>query len=330
MTTPTIPSTVRRALLLGGAGAAAGLFAPAGFAAGPYSGEVALPLYRELTDNIPMIVGLERGFFKDAGLNLKPVSYSVPSDIIRAVTTNTDIGAASMIAGLVARTRGFENLRIVGAYMGKLVIDFVVPVGSPIRSPKDLAGKTIGVNVPSSIVTYFARSMLKEVGIDPDKDVKLVDVKGAGPGATALENGVVDCTWSTPPLQSRLEITGKVRSIYKAGEHFPDMQQSAIFSRKEFLDQNESTVKAFLQAVEKSQNFVRSDPAAATRIYAKFLEIDEKIAAETIRTVAPSYTTGVSRKGFAVSVEAARALGLLTQDLAYEAVVDTRFAKIVA
>ncbi|MBB5406320.1 ABC-type nitrate/sulfonate/bicarbonate transport system substrate-binding protein [Paraburkholderia sp. HC6.4b] len=292
-----------------------------------YSGALALPLYKELTDNIPLIVGFDKGFFADAGLDLKPVSYSVPSDVIRAVTTNTDIGAASVIAGIAARTRGFDELRIIGTLMGKLSLDFVVPVNSSIRTSKDLAGKTIGVNVPSSIVTYFAKSMLREAGLDPEKDVKLIDVKGAGPGATALENGLVDCTWSTAPLQTQLELTNKVRSIYKCGEHFPHMQQTAIYSTSSFLDKHGATATTYLRIVAKCQEFVTANPEAAARIYAKFLGIDEAIAAKVVMAVAPGYVISVSRGGMDANIRAAKSLGLLEKQLNYSDIVDLRFAQ---
>ncbi len=325
----------RRALLMTGISLASGLTCGATpswseeRAKEPYNGSLAVPLYKELPDNIPLIVGFKRGIFAANGLNLELANFSAPSDVVRAVVSSTRIGAASSVAGIVAQEQGFPNLRIIGTLMASTAIDFLVRPDSGIKSPQDLKGKVVGVNVPTSLVTYFARSMLKAVGLEPDRDVTLVNVKGAGPGATALENHVVDCTWSSPPLSSRLELEGRGRVISSSSDAFPGMQQSVFYSTTDFIAANENVVERFLDSVNKAQAFVRNEPDEAAKIYAEFLDINGDVAKATVRRLAPSFRLDLSPEGVAMNISAAKTLGLLKSERRFEDFADASIAKKV-
>lgn len=290
-----------------------------------YAGGIALPLYTQLPDNIPFVVGLAKGFFTEQMLDLKPISFSTGPDVIRSVASQTHLGSSSPVSGMVAYGSGFSNIRIVGACLNAPTIAYVVKPDSPIRDVSQLKGKNIGVNAPTSITTHLGRLMLTEAGLDPAKDANLINVKGIADSATALENNVVDCTWSSSPLLLQLIAQGKVRVLYDAAARHPTFTQTALFTDAQFIAENPDVVQQWINAVAKSQEFVQRKPAEAAEIWAKALNVDKELALLTVKKLAPSFTIKLTDEGFQQNMDAALAMGLITKPIARSEIVDSRF-----
>lgn len=290
-----------------------------------YTGAVAVPLYTQLPDNIPFIVGFAKGFFERQGLSLEPMNLSTGPDVIRQVASQTHMGSSSPLSGMVAYANGYNGIRIVGGCLNAPSVAYLVKPDSPIRDAAQLKGKIIGVNAPTSITTYLGRLMLKEAGLDPMKDANLINVKGVADSATALANGVVDCTWSAAPLSLQLVAQGKARILYDATEKHPTFTQSALFSDESFIQQHPDVVQRWVNAIADSQAYVRQHPDEAAAIWAKALHIDPVLAKKTVNGLLPGFTIRLTDDGFVQNMEAAVAMGLVSKPFARAQIIDDRF-----
>lgn len=315
----------RRLWLQGAMGLAVGWNFGVDAAPRKYSGGISVPLYTQLPDNIPIIIGMAKGFFTEQMLDLKPINFSTGPDVIRSVASQTHLGASSPVSGMVAFKSGYADLRIVGACMNAPSVRYVVKADSPIKDVAQLKGKNIGVNAPTSITTHLGRLMLKEAGLDPEKDAKLINVKGAADSATALENGVVDCTWSSAPLLAQLVAQRKVRVLYDAAAAHPTFTQSAIFSDAKFIAQNPEVLQQALAAIAKSQDFVRSQPEESAEIWGKALGLDREIALDTVKKLGPAFTIRLTDEGYRQNMDAAIAMGLVSAPIPKADLIDARF-----
>jgi NitT/TauT family transport system substrate-binding protein len=294
-----------------------------------YSGAIAVPLYTQLPDNIPFIIGFAKGFFEQRGLALQPMNLTTGPDVIRQVATQTHLGCSSPVSGMVAFGNGYSGIRIVGGCLNAPSVAYLVKPDSPIREISQLKGKNIGVNAPTSITTYLGQLMLKEAGLDPKKDANLINVKGVADSATALANNVVDCAWSAAPLSLQLVAQGKARILYDATEKHPTFTQSALFSDAAFIEQHPDVVQRWVDAVAASQAYVRAHPEDAANIWAKALNIDPKLARQTVDRLMPGFTIRLTDDGFSQNMTSAVAMGLVPKPFARAQIVDDRFAAAV-
>lgn len=294
-----------------------------------YSGAVAVPLYTQLPDNIPFIVGFAKGFFDQQSLALQPMNLTTGPDVIRQVATQTHMGSSSPVSGMVAYGNGYSGIRIVGGCLNAPSVAYLVKPDSPIRDVSQLKGKNIGVNAPTSITTYIGQLMLKEAGLDPKKDANLINVKSVADSATALANNVVDCTWSAAPLSLQLVAQGKARILYDATEKHPTFTQSALFSDVAFIQQHPDVVQRWVNAIANSQTYIRQNPDEAAGIWAKALNIDPALARTTVARLLPGFTIRLTDDGFAQNMTAAVAMGLVARPFPRAQIIDDRFASAV-
>jgi sulfonate transport system substrate-binding protein len=153
---------------------------------------------------------------------------------------------------------------------------------SPIRSTQDLKGKKVAINAFGSAVDLALRVKLKKDGIDPRKDLTIVEV--AFPNqASAIREKRIDCGILILPFMNAEVSKGDLRALFTGGDAFGPY--SVIFQvvTNEFLKKNPEVVKSFLadyvrglhwfydpvnrkKAVEITAAFTKS-PAAALDSY---------------------------------------------------------------
>jgi NitT/TauT family transport system substrate-binding protein len=241
-----------------------------------YSGNMAIALL--LLDEMAagLHVALDKGYFTDRQLTLKPVNVLQPPDVARAVVSNMPLGALSGMGALTAFDAGLKDLRIIGTSIAASTIVFLVKPDSPVKSFADLKGKKVGVSVPGSLTTAFGTLAAKKAGLDPKKDLDLVNVKGDY--TTSLLEGVVDAAWSSPPLSTQLIKQGKARVLLQTSDLEPKFITGVYVSSQKFIDSNRQIVKNWLAALNEAADLIKSDTKAAAESWAKRIKIDPAIA----------------------------------------------------
>ncbi len=122
---------------------------------------------------------------------------------------------------------------------------FFVLKDSPINSTQDLKGKKVGINAFGSAVDLALRVKLKKDGIDPRKDLTIVEV--AFPNqASAIREKRIDCGILILPFMNTEIGKGDLRSLFTGGDAFGPY--SVIFQvvTNEFLKKNPDAVRSFL------------------------------------------------------------------------------------
>ncbi|NMG67611.1 PhnD/SsuA/transferrin family substrate-binding protein [Azoarcus indigens] len=132
----------------------------------------------------------------------------------------------------------------VGEKPGSFSVYWAVPEDSPIKSIADLKGKTVGVNVYGSGVHGGMAMLLKKNGIDPEKDIKLVETGFPGSEA-ALRGGRVDVGVFVQPFASRAEAKGGVRKLFALSDLMPNTVHVMEVCKKDWVDANVETAKLY-------------------------------------------------------------------------------------
>jgi sulfonate transport system substrate-binding protein len=122
---------------------------------------------------------------------------------------------------------------------------FFVLKDSPISSTHDLKGKKVGINAFGSAVDLALRVKLKKDGIDPRRDLTIVEV--AFPNqAAAIREKRIDCGILILPFMNAELRKGDLRALFTGGDAFGPY--SVIFQvvTNDFLKKNPEAVRSYL------------------------------------------------------------------------------------
>src|SRR5882757_10916072 len=145
-------------------------------------------------------VALEEKLFEKACIEIDSNKMESPNQIIDAlIAERADFGPPGAAAGIamIAESKFPGKLKVFGLQGGGIAVDrindgLIVKPDSPIKSFADLKGKTLG-HVPGIQWRTISRYMIRASGLDPDADVKLVDL-AVGMQVPAVVGGTVDAT----------------------------------------------------------------------------------------------------------------------------------------
>src|SRR2546423_13392414 len=166
--------------------------------------------YIGLTCEAPIFTAVEKGFFKEEGLDVSLVKceWANYKDVL--ALGGYDITHHLVMYFLKPIEQGLDVKFTGGVHRGCLRVQ--AGVRSSIQSVKDLRGKRIGVPGVGTPPFIFANRVLGANGIDASKDVTWLGFP-AGELGLALDKGDVDAVANSEPIGSMLIAQGKVRNI---------------------------------------------------------------------------------------------------------------------
>jgi NitT/TauT family transport system substrate-binding protein len=165
---------------------------------------------------------------------------------------------------MIARTQGIPLVTVAGSEVeGTNQSDnwqnIVVKGSSSIRTPKDLAGKTIAVNALKGVGEVVVRAALKKVGVDPNS-VKLLALPFPAM-RSALNNGQVDAIWTPEPFMSQAVAVDGGRIVMAPGpvlgRYWPN---GGYVSTSTWANANPKLAKGFQTAINQSLQYAQTHP----------------------------------------------------------------------
>jgi ABC-type nitrate/sulfonate/bicarbonate transport system substrate-binding protein len=154
----------------------------------------------------------------------------------------------------IAQSMAAGNLQLyviaqhVGERPGSFSVYWAVKDDSPIKTVADLKGKTVGISVIGGGTHGPFMMMLRKNGVDPEKDIKLVEV-GFALSEDALRSGRVDAVNMNQPFAARAEAKGGTRKLFSLSEVVPNIVHILEACRKDFVDKNPELVSAYVKDI---------------------------------------------------------------------------------
>jgi NitT/TauT family transport system substrate-binding protein len=282
------PSGLRRRRLLSSVGVATGLATLGVPTLARAAVDKILIGYWPIASGLPLYVGLERGIFKDAGLNVEGVKFASAQQVAEAMISGrihgSANGTASAVLGLAEITS--PNLfKIICSNPSnhKLVLDeFVVPKDSPIKSIAELAGKKIASGPGIQNVT-LAKIILEKNGITNPVVTELP----VGQHVPALAAGQIDAVYTLEPTGTAGRLKGLARvletgviSKYVLGAADAPWFGGSASVTTSFLKDSPDLAKRYIAAYAKSVEWVRKQPDESRKHLDGFTAIEEALVKE--------------------------------------------------
>jgi NitT/TauT family transport system substrate-binding protein len=268
--------------------------------------------YIGITCEAPIFSAVEKGFFKEEGLEVELVKceWSKYKDVL--ALGGYDITHHLVMYFLKPIEQGLDVKFTAGIHRGCLRVQG--PVEGGVRTVAELRGKRIGVPGMGTPPFVFASRVLGDNGIDPKTAIQW-KVYNAGELGLALQKGEVDAIADSEPIGTLLIAQGKVRNIADQATDAPykDEYCCAVIANGKYVAANPKGTAAATRALLKGAKWVEANPAAAARmsVEKKYLASNPELNTEAISHL--SYIPSVSggRNAVNSAAEAMKKSGML-------------------
>lgn len=262
----SLPKWSRRDIVAGIAAALAGTLPAAGAAAvlgKPEKATLTLGLASFGSNFLPVYVAAARTF-KEQGLDVQLLGFRGDAEVSQALAGNSiDLSLASM-NGLINLISAGQP--VAGFYAGFDQADFSWLAQPSIKTWAQLKGKKVGVATFGSLTDALTRYILRKHGLDPARDVQIIQAGGSQSGFDSLESGKLDAVILSAPFKWRAATDGYTVLGTQQHDIAPRWPKNLFMAKSAFLKDNPNTVKAFLRAYVAAIRYARRDRAAAVKI----------------------------------------------------------------
>src|SRR5262245_23868322 len=214
----------------------------------------------KLTSSAPIFIGVEKGFFKEFGVEPELVYFQAAAPIATALAAGQlDVGATGLTAALYNIVLGGEQLWIVAdkgrEWPGYPLVAIVVQKelwDAGLRSIEDLRGRRVGVTQLGSTFHFRHGNILEKRGLTL-ADVKIVPLQAMPATVEALKGKQVDAILVPQPFPGAAEAQGFGKILAWAGDLYP-WQIATIFYSKAFAA-DRTTAVAFMKGYVKASRY---------------------------------------------------------------------------
>ena len=206
------------------------------------------------TSHSPTFIALQRGYFKEAGLDVElsffqaaqPMAVAIASgDIDYAVTAITgglinlaDKGAIKVIGGALSEEQGID---------GNTLLASNAAYEAGLTTPKQLDGKTFGITQTGSSFHYMGAKIAAAEGVQ----LKYKPLQKVGAIIGALKSGQIDAWAIVPHIAKALTAADAVKVIGKVANYIPNYQVTTVFTSTTNATQERARTEAFINAFSR-------------------------------------------------------------------------------
>lgn len=227
--------------------------------------------------NSPIWAMQEGKFLEKQGLKPEVISISASPTVLQALLAG-EIDAASISVTTLTSSRlaGADSVLIVGVV--PTFVDFIVSL-STITTVEQLKGKTAGVNRLGSTSDMGLRLALRKLGIDPEKDVKIIPAGGNPERFAALSKGITQFTIMPEPFVREAERLG-FRKLFSINTLKIPFWWNGILTREAIVKTKRPLMLKLARAMIESIHYLKTNKEGAKALFRKNLGIADPEALE--------------------------------------------------
>ena len=214
----------------------------------------------------------EKKLLQKQGLEPEIINISASPIVSQALLAGEiDVSVTSVGTLVSSRLAGSDMVMILGVV--RTFVDHIITTQS-ITSPDQLKGKIGGVNRISSASDTGLRFALRRLGIDPDRDAKIITAGGNPERFAALSKGVIQFTIIPEPFVQQAVRLG-FRDLFDIGTLKIPFWWNAVLSRESIVKAKRPVMLKFARAMIEAIHFNKTNKEEAKAIWARNLRISD-------------------------------------------------------
>jgi len=222
--------------------------------------------------NSPVWVIQEKKLLQKQGVEPEIIAISASPTVLQALLAG-EIDAASISVTTLTSSRlaGADTVMVLGVV--PTFVDHIVTTTS-ITRVEQLRGKTGGVNRLGSTSDLGLRLALRKLGIDPEKDAKIIPVGGNPERFAALSKGIVQFVIMPEPFLREAEKLG-FKNLFDISSLKIPFWWNGILTREAIIKSKRPLIMKLVRAMVEAIHFIKTDKEGAKAIIGRNLHISD-------------------------------------------------------
>jgi NitT/TauT family transport system substrate-binding protein len=275
--------------------------------------------------NLTAAVAQKHGFFKGENLDAEIIRMN-PNVAVTALATG-DVDYCQLFGAVVGGAMAGLPVRIVAGYLDNWPMTLIAQ--PEINALNDLRGKTLGISSFGATPDVAARLMIKQAGIDPEKEIKILALGSDAARLTALKQRVVDVVVISPPADTQMEKQG-YKILARAYELF-SFPYLGLGTHTRKIKDRPDEVRRVIKATIRANRFIRDHRAEAVKTLMDWGKVEREFAYASYDALRNLFNAdgGVPEDGLKLVIEQTRRTNKVTREVAPNEVVDLSFLRAV-
>jgi NitT/TauT family transport system substrate-binding protein len=231
-----------------------------------------------LVDVAPLYLGITKGFFKQEHLSVEPVMAQGGGAVTAAVISgDQQFGYGNIVSMMLAVSRGLP-LEVVADGSQSIAdghhanVAMVVLAEGPIRTMRDLQGKTVAVNALKTMSELMIRDVLERRGVDISQ-IRFVEIPNADM-TSAIESKRVDAALEAEPYLSAGKSALLRRLFEPYDEYASKVTLATYFTTRQYALDHQDVVVRFKRAMIRSLSYAQANLDEVRRIIPTYTKLD--------------------------------------------------------
>ena len=222
--------------------------------------------------NSPIWTIDDRKLLQKQGVQPEIIAINNSPTVLQALLAG-EIDAASISVTTLTSSRlaGADTVMIVGVV--PTFVDHIVSLSS-VTAVEQLKGKTGGVNRLGTTSDLGLRLALRKLGIDPDKDVKIIPTGGTAERFAALSKGLTQFTIIPEPFLTQAEKLG-FRNLYNISDLKIPFWWNGILSREAIVKSKRPLMLKLVRAMVEAIHIIKTEKEYAKALIKKNLGVND-------------------------------------------------------
>lgn len=217
--------------------------------------------------------GKEKGLFEEAGLNLEMVE--VTDKVSAFAAGEIDFADMATTSAIIGAGRG-APFKIV-ASMFRTKGPFYLLARPAIKDVEGLRGKRVGVSTIGSGMDVYTRVILKKHGLNPERDVTLINNGTYQQALASLEAGQVDATIIHEPFVSLAESKGTGRLLARGWDYLPTFHTGVLVASNAFINKHPDLVRRLIATYFKANTYAKEHTDELLDFGARYIKVDREV-----------------------------------------------------
>jgi len=228
----------------------------------------------------------EAGIYKKYGLDVRIVYVAGAQAIATLLSGDAQIVQGSGAAAALSRLSG-SDATVIGTTINVIPMSLVTT--PDIAGAQDLKGKTFGVSRFGSLTDLGLRKAVAELGLDPNKDIKMIQTGGVPEILLFMQQGVIKGGLISSPTLEKAKELG-YREFMNLSEVKFRYPGTALLTTDSFIRSRPQTVNRFLKATLEGIKYAKNNPDFTIRILGKYTRTnDTKLLASAFKSYILGY-----------------------------------------
>ena len=220
--------------------------------------------------NSPIWVMEDRKLLQKQGIAPEIIAINASPTVLQALLADEiDVASVSVTTLTSSRLQGADTVLILGVV--PTFVDHIISVSS-ITKVEQLKGKNGGVNRLGSTSDLGLRLALRKLGVDPDKDVKILPVGGNPERFASLSKGLIQFTIMPEPFLTQAEKLG-FRNLYNVSDLKIPFWWNGILSREAIVKAKRPLLLKLTRAMIEAIHIIKTEKEYAKSLFRKNLGV---------------------------------------------------------